>query len=313
MSLISVVVPIYNVEQYVSQAIESLLHQNGCELEIILVDDGSTDKSGEIAQQYADQHDNIVCIQQKNQGLSAARNTGIDHAHGEYIMFLDSDDTFEEHSIAALKKKMDENCLDLLLFSGKKIFESGREEIFGPQIMLSVSEGYNIYQKLRDSDNYYTCVVFMMLRRQFLLEKNICFARGILHEDHVFAFQVIMSAERAMCISDVVYHYRIRENSIMTGKQNNGKRFAGFEVCLHELRKQYLDTEVENEELNRVFREHMREIGEICAKYYIKMNKEECRNWSSQIQRFVGCFMEKTWSVPAVFRFACWMKSKVFK
>ncbi|MDO4514826.1 MAG: glycosyltransferase, partial [Lachnospiraceae bacterium] len=204
MSLISVIVPIYNVERYVSQAIESLLYQDGCELEIILVDDGSTDKSGEIAQQYADQHDNIVCIHQKNQGLSAARNTGIDHAHGDYIMFLDSDDTFKENSIALLEREMEENRLDLLLFSGKKVFESGKEEVFGPQIMVPVSKGRNIYQKLRDTDNYYTCVVFMMLRRRFLIEKNIQFTEGVLHEDHVFAFRVMMTAEKVLCISDVV-------------------------------------------------------------------------------------------------------------
>lgn len=312
MSLISVIVPIYNVEPYLALAIDSLLHQNGCQLEIILVDDGSTDRSGEIAQQYADNYDNIICVHQKNQGLSAARNAGVNQAHGEYILFLDSDDTFKENSIALLERKMEENRLDLLLFSGKKVFESGREEIFGPQIMVPVSKGRNIYQKLRDTDNYYTCVVFMMLRRRFLIEKNIQFTEGVLHEDHVFAFQVIMAAEKAMCISDVVYHYRIRENSIMTGKQNNGKRFAGFEVCLNELRKLYLDIQVKDGELIQTLQEHMKEIGEICAKYYIKMNKEECTNWSSQIQRFVECFKNEAWSVPVIFRYACRVKSKFF-
>ena len=100
--LVSVIVPVYNVEKYLVQCVDSILNQTYKNIEIILVDDGSTDSSGEICDRYAGSNNNIQCIHKKNQGLGMARNSGIEAASGEYIVFVDSDDYLGENHIANL-------------------------------------------------------------------------------------------------------------------------------------------------------------------------------------------------------------------
>ena len=102
--LVSIVVPIYNVEKYLSKCIDSLISQTYKNLEIILVNDGSTDQSGEIAQQYAKQDSRIRYIVQKNKGLGGARNTGLEYAKGNYILFIDSDDYIRNNMVEKMAK-----------------------------------------------------------------------------------------------------------------------------------------------------------------------------------------------------------------
>ena len=115
---LSIIVPVYNVADYLAKCLDSLLAQDlpQNEYEIIVVNDGSTDNSGEIAQQYADKYANITLINQGNQGLSGARNTGIKCAKGDYIQFVDSDDYLEENVLGGLLKQVEKDNLDVLRF-----------------------------------------------------------------------------------------------------------------------------------------------------------------------------------------------------
>lgn len=305
MMLISVIVPIYNVETYLEEAIESLIHQKACNLEIILVDDGSTDASGKIAETYAAKYDNIVCIHQENQGLSAARNRGMDDAHGEYVMFLDSDDFFVKDSISLVQMEISDKEYDLLLYSGKKFYQNTREcSSYGIRENGIYQSGKDAYFDLRKKESYYTCVWFMVLRRAFLIEAQIRFADGILHEDHLFAFQVFMKAGKVRCACLDVYRYRIRSNSIMTGSQKNGRRFEGFLACLCEMMR-VASFELKN---NDILKKHIREIGVITAKYYLKMNRLECDEYEVQVDNYVRHVLNERKTTPFLLRLGCNIK-----
>ena len=122
--LFSVIIPVYNVAEYLPQCIDSVLTQNLSDFELILVDDGSTDNSGKICDQY-DEKPNIKIIHQTNAGLSAARNAGVAKANGRYLVFLDSDDYLEPGALAAIKAGLEPN-LDALRYQAQEVFDDGR-------------------------------------------------------------------------------------------------------------------------------------------------------------------------------------------
>lgn len=304
--LISIIVPVYNVEKYLSQAIESILNQRNCELQIILVNDGSTDSSLEIIQQYADRYSNIEIINQSNQGLSAARNAGLNEAKGEYVMFLDSDDWLAKDCIENIAINIKENCPDLLVYAGQRVYERNNDlvkgELFGPREIGKFITGTEAYEALRTSHTYSTCVVLQVIKRELLCEKKIRFYEGILHEDHLFTFQILMAAKQVICVPVPYYQYRIRENSIMTREKQYDRHFRGFAVTCMEMDK--LLNKIEYSE-NRIAQEHLNELITIATKYLIRMKKSEIQNESLLVDVFVKWLKHEKQRIPAYIYIAC--------
>lgn len=127
--LISVIVPVYNVERYLRRCVDSILHQTYRNLEVLLVDDGSTDASGAICDEYAAQEERVTAVHQKNGGLSAARNTGLERAQGTYLCFVDSDDFLDSRMLETLCRDLQEQDADVAVV-GFRMFE--REEELAP-------------------------------------------------------------------------------------------------------------------------------------------------------------------------------------
>ena len=121
--LISIIIPVYNVERYLAQCLDSVINQTYPNLEIICVNDGTTDSSGQILEQYAQKDGRIVVIVQENQGLSGARNTGLKHVHGKYIMFVDSDDWIELETCEDAVIAAEKHNADLVMWSYVREFE----------------------------------------------------------------------------------------------------------------------------------------------------------------------------------------------
>ena len=115
-ALISVIIPVYNVENYLRECIESVLNQTFRDFEVILVDDGSTDSSGDICDEYVEKDERVTVIHQKNGGLSVARNTGLSEANGKYVYFLDSDDYISENALATLLNIAENDSSDIVFF-----------------------------------------------------------------------------------------------------------------------------------------------------------------------------------------------------
>ena len=203
--MISIIVPVYNVEPYLEQCLDSIIHQTYRDIEIIVVNDGSTDRSGEICRAYAGRDPRIVLFETENRGLSAARNLGIDNAHGEWIMFVDSDDWVEPEFCEAPLRAAQENDADLVifdsvLFRGGTCINKKRIEINGfVSAEAAVEYGYPaVWNKL--------------FKRLFFAD--ICFPEGRRYEDLLTTYHLIYKAKRIIALECPLYYYRIRDGSI---------------------------------------------------------------------------------------------------
>lgn len=227
--ILSIIVPIYNVESYLRKCVDSLLAQDLPEsaYEIILVDDGSTDASGDIANEYAERYANIRVIHQVNGGLSAARNTGIDAAQGNYIQFVDSDDYLEPNVLSGLVEKMERDELDVLRFNYQNVNE--QYEVFQPYKDVKpfvdyrdeVCDGLTF---LTERLGYACYAVQFMIKTELLKPKEHQFKCGIYFEDTEWTPRLLVRAQRVTSVDTMVYNYLMRTGSITQAVTEEKKR-----------------------------------------------------------------------------------------
>lgn len=218
---LSVVVSVYNVEPYLVACLESLLANEGSISEIICVNDGSTDQSELILRFYSELNSKFVVLQQENKGLSEARNLGLNHARGEYVMFVDGDDTIVTHSLAGVTGFAWRNGLDYLAFGIEpyqeraSVAERAPIEEFAMTATLYDS-GLDFLAARVAKGEFSPVVPPALYRRQFLSDSKLIFVPGILHEDNIFTFQTLLSAKRVAWLDRIIYQYRARADSITT-------------------------------------------------------------------------------------------------
>ncbi|ALB44256.1 MULTISPECIES: glycosyltransferase family 2 protein [Clostridium] len=217
--LISVIVPVYNVEKYLPQCIDSILNQTEKNLEIILVDDGSLDNSGKICDEFSKKDDRIIVIHKKNNGLSSARNAGLEIARGNYIGFVDSDDWLDKTMYEVLLKLLKENNSDI---SCCDFFKTANSNDSIPHIDNEIINSYNNIESL---NNFYnglytqTVVAWNKLYKRELF-KDISYPVGKIHEDEGTTYKLYYKANKITYTNRPLYYYRITPNSITTSKFN---------------------------------------------------------------------------------------------
>lgn len=245
---LSIIVPVYQVEPYIARCLESLLHQQvPGGYEVILVDDGTKDASIDVAQKLLGQKDpevrsRVRILRRENGGLSAARNTGIAASRGEYLQFVDSDDSLIEGSLESVCRIIQEQDLDLLMYDDVKIVaghgqeqsresesrkipsdEAGETPISGPELMAQLVEA-----------NCYRANAWGYIFRRSLLEQSpgpLRFQEGILHEDELFTPQLLYAAKRSIHIQETIYEYYQRTGSI-TADNNMIPRIHGLAAAV---------------------------------------------------------------------------------
>lgn len=215
-SLVSVIIPVYNVKPYLAEAMDSVLSQTYPNLEIIVVDDGSTDGSGEICDRYAEKDSRITLIRQENKGLSGARNTGLDRMHGEAVAFLDSDDIYHPDFIRAMTEAMIRENFDIVLCKYTEhettgpIRPTGREKTKP----LTRQTSYNRAEALRAlADRSINMTVWNKLYRRELWDK-VRFPEGHVYEDEDTLYRVFVLSETLCVLNRALYRYRKRPQSI---------------------------------------------------------------------------------------------------
>lgn len=224
---ISVIVPVYNVKEYLIDCLDSILNQTRCFDEIIVVNDGSSDGSEAICREYQSAHPEIILIEQKNAGLSEARNNGMNRATGDYIVFVDSDDWVSERMCEAIKNMVMDNDVDVAYYASEIAKEipvkiSGEEYARDPETANVVMNGFDSLKKLFPA--YYQMSACMAAyRRSFLERQSIYFIKGILYEDRFFSLRVITEAERVIYTTDKLYIRRFRALSIITSPSSRKK------------------------------------------------------------------------------------------
>ncbi len=210
---ISIVIPVYNVERFLRDCIDSVINQTYQNLEIILVDDGSTDGSGRICDEYEKMDKRIRVIHKCNGGLSDARNTGLDLAKGEYISFVDSDDWIRKDAYEILYDRIREFRADIVCFGMTELYEKSRNALYLPQ-SSGVMDTEGALKKLMLGDGCGPSVCDKLFKRQVF--EKIRFPAGKISEDIAVMYRVFDHAERIGFVNDCFYYYRHRSGSITT-------------------------------------------------------------------------------------------------
>lgn len=226
---ISIIIPVYNVEPYIADCLQSVMHQTyQGPLECILVDDCGTDKSMEIVEKLIAEYDGTIVFSilhhEHNRGLSAARNTGVAAAKGEYVYFLDSDDWISDDCIEKLARPLRELEYDIVVGDFKVVGE------LPYHLELSLPEGpyheFGITQTFCNG-GVYVMAVNKLYKIEFLLKNHLLFEEGKVHEDDILAFELSCLEKSFYVVKSTTYFYRIRENSIITST-NVRKKLEGY-------------------------------------------------------------------------------------
>ena len=229
---ISIIVPVYNVEDYLRKCLESIINQTYKNLEIILIDDGSTDNSGKICDEYADKDNRIQVIHKINGGLSDARNAGLEIAKGEYIGFVDSDDYIAEDMYEFLYNLSVDNDLDVAMCASCDVYEDGRVKAHKNFKTIFINKKEEIIENLFVNQNagVTVSVCNKLFKREIL--KDCEFTVGKTYEDAFFILKWIKNTKKFGRSTDVKYYYVQRKHSITHQKLYTPKILELIEAYL---------------------------------------------------------------------------------
>lgn len=216
MKLFSIIVPIYNVEDYLEECVESIVNQTFKDYEIILVDDGSQDKSGLLADELAKEYPNIMVIHKENGGLSSSRNVGIQNAKGEYILFVDSDDKLSDaDALQRISDNIDNKEIVLLGF--EKWYSDNSVAAIVKDVKFDGSNIDEVIFNLIKGNNFVSSACNKCISRDFLIKNNLFFKEGILSEDVEWSVRLLVCMKSVGSVDGSYYMYRqTREGSIST-------------------------------------------------------------------------------------------------
>lgn len=293
---VSVIIPVYNVEKYLRECLDSVVTQDLDDIEIICINDGSTDGSAGILSEYATQYEKLFILDKENSGLSAARNSGLSVAKGKYILFLDSDDFLADSSaVSRLYDKAEHDSLDQLFFDATVIFESGETKEKNKNYIEyykrkkeypEIKTGKDFFSDLQENWDFKPNACMQMLRREFLLKYNLRFIEDIVHEDEVFTLECSTVSEKTGYLAESFLVRRIREESIMT-MTRKAKSILGYYSGIGGLIR-FAEKNVSSED-ERFYRSYLQRIQvmlELAARLYIKESEEEK-------EKLFSCMREK--------------------
>ena len=225
---ISVIIPVYNVEKWLNKCVDSILSQSYENFEVILVNDGSTDKSKDICDQYLKEDNRVKVFDILNSGQSVARNIGLKEAKGDYILFIDSDDYISDKAIIEkFINILDSNNYDFIYTSYCR-FEDGNEEKITEILPINLTndeiknkEGKDILVDLLNKNSFHHAPYLKVCRKEFILNNKLFFREGYYHEDAEWTFKVFYYAKKIFIYDKPWYMRRMRENSTITSRNES--------------------------------------------------------------------------------------------
>lgn len=242
MPKVSVILPVYNVEAYLDEALYSLEKQTLKDIEIIAVNDGSTDNSLSILDKHALTDKRISIYSQKNKGLSGARNTGLNLCQGEYVYFMDSDDIIDKTALEECYNYAKKHDADVCLFDAEVFYEKDALQIpwdYNRNDTLVEDkkyEGLSLFNLLLDKEKHRAVVWLQFTRWEYLKKTKLNFYDGLIHEDELFTPQVILQTNRIYYLNRKFVKHRIRKSSIV-GKGYSKKNLNCYLTVFDELFK----------------------------------------------------------------------------
>lgn len=273
MTIVSVIIPVYNVEDYLAECLESVINQTYKDLEILCINDCSQDNSMLILKEYEQKDPRIKIFQnEKNSGLAYTRNEGLRRATGEYVLFVDSDDSIDLDLV--------ESCMavghgsDLVCFDYRQVAET---EVFSRQYAYKMKDGLYTGDSFLAEAVYTNSIIFSawskLINRSFLVENNISFYNGILYEDILFSFLCYIKAKKVYSLCRKLYEYRVRKSSIMTA-DISVKSIESYIICICELTKLYLQNDF-NQKISSAAEGYIRKVSGEYISVYRKWGKHK--------------------------------------
>ena len=246
--LLTVVIPVYNVEKYLNRCLESILIQGWKNYDIILVDDGSTDRSPQICDDYVKAYDFISVIHKENGGLSDARNTGLSQAKGEYVYFPDSDDWLEPDTFIALAEALESQKFDIISFNRE--FVKGEEDvIISDPVETQVFDGKDAFVQMLKHSYITGFANDKIYRKSLFTDHNVQFPIGKYYEDLGTNYKLFLSAKKVYATNQKYYHYLIDNPDSITQSWNEKKFRDMFEFYKEVFYSTFVRSQLNQEEL----------------------------------------------------------------
>ncbi|MFZ7267078.1 glycosyltransferase family 2 protein, partial [Avibacterium avium] len=230
--IFSIIVPVYNVERYLNECLDSIISQSFTNYELLIIDDGSTDKSGHICDTYSI-YKNVKVFHKDNGGSSTARNYGIKKAIGEYILFIDSDDFWnDKFFLEKVNAKIEQFNPDLVIFGYEKLYEDGTTRKYIPR--MNEDRTYDIVSVLK-KDDFKICAWDKIVKRELIINNDMIFHQGVIGEDMEWCAKLYSFANKAFIFKNCPYMYRQRPGSItkVISEKNVTDVMNNFKKCLN--------------------------------------------------------------------------------
>lgn len=237
---VSVIIPVYNTGKYVKQCLDSIENQTLKNIEIICIDDGSTDESLAILEKEAEEDSRISVYSEKNSGQSVARNGGLKNAIGKYVYFMDSDDILELNALEKLYTQAERSSLDILYFDGVCFYDDIDEASLDQNLdyykrrqwYSAIYHGIQLMCAMEKNREFRVSPCLQLIRRDFLIKNRLQFEEGLIHEDNLFTFQTMLSADRVSHLQEPLFRRRYRKASTMTQKTSFEHVYGYFKCFL---------------------------------------------------------------------------------
>ena len=247
--LLTVVIPVYNVEKYLKRCVESVIAQDWKKYEILLVDDGSTDHSPQICDNYVKTYDFISVIHKENGGLSEARNTGLSQAKGEYVYFPDSDDWIEPDTFIALSEALESQKFDIISFN-REFVKSEEDAIVSDSVVTIVFEGKDAFVEMLKHSYITGFANDKIYRKSLFMDHDILFPKGKYYEDLGTNYKLFLSAKKVYATNQKYYHYLIDNPDSITQSWNEKKFIDMFGFYKEVFYSDFVRSQLNQEELH---------------------------------------------------------------
>ena len=310
----SIIIPVYNVEEYLEECLESIVNQSFKDFEVICVNDGSTDNSLEILQKYAENDERFKVLNQENQGQGIARNNALNIANGEYILFVDPDDFIELNMLEVLNERLDVQNVDVAFFDYQIFGENTKTKIvrfmdeMKNTLNLNINDNFifNWQELVKDNFRYTAMMVWnKVYSNKFLKENHIQFAPNKHAEDHIFSISATLLANKISYIKKTLYYYRKRsDSSVNKVSENNFCIFENIAIVADFLKQNNLYKKYEHDFRNYIVNlcvYHCNKIPTALLSTYIKKTKQllSHKEFSTFKKKIKGDFslLEKLFSI----------------
>lgn len=237
--LISIIIPVYNVEDYLRQCLDSVLEQTYTSFEVIMIDDGSSDSSFSICLDYCEKDIRFNVLQKENGGASSARNVGIQNAKGDYVFFLDSDDWLEPTALEEMISTAKDQNADLVFCEAQAVDDE--ENIltntwYSYKSQYATDSSYSIMSRMMEQKEFHVAIWMLLLDRKIFTDNDLLFKEGIIYEDMIISYQFYCLAHRAAHVRQKLYNRRYRPNSVMTSRKTE-KNYISAATVYREVAK----------------------------------------------------------------------------